>query len=281
MKWRIDREAVLFLGAGRALLLQLAHPWVATAIAQHSQSLADPIGRFHRTFAVAFTQVFGTLDQALAVSRRLYRLHAGITGSLTEATGRFAAGSLYQANDIEALRWVYATLIDTAVLAYELVLPPLTREERERYWAEARTFAVLYGIPQTILPQEWEGFAAYNEAMWTSDTLGVSTAAQRIAQEIFGGAGTWLRAPPWYRALTARMLPERFRSPFGLDYGPNEQRGAERALAWIRRVYPLLPRRVRHVGPYQEAESRLKMRRPDVLTETANRFWIGRPRMPE
>src|SRR3712207_7704222 len=40
----------LFLGAGRALLLQLAHPWVAAGISQHSTTLADPIGRFHRTF---------------------------------------------------------------------------------------------------------------------------------------------------------------------------------------------------------------------------------------
>jgi uncharacterized protein (DUF2236 family) len=31
MTWRIDREAVIFFGAGRALLLQLAHPWVAAA----------------------------------------------------------------------------------------------------------------------------------------------------------------------------------------------------------------------------------------------------------
>ena len=29
--WHIDREAAIFLGAGRALLLQLAHPWVAAA----------------------------------------------------------------------------------------------------------------------------------------------------------------------------------------------------------------------------------------------------------
>ena len=35
--WRIDREAAVFLGAGRALLLQLAHPWVAAAIAEHSR----------------------------------------------------------------------------------------------------------------------------------------------------------------------------------------------------------------------------------------------------
>src|ERR1700758_5445860 len=58
--WHVDREAVIFLGAGRALLLQLAHPWVAAAIVQHSNTLADPIGRFHRTFSVVFSMVFGT-----------------------------------------------------------------------------------------------------------------------------------------------------------------------------------------------------------------------------
>ena len=50
--WRIDREAAAFLGAGRALLMQLAHPWVASAIAQHSTALSDPIGRFHGTFQI-------------------------------------------------------------------------------------------------------------------------------------------------------------------------------------------------------------------------------------
>src|SRR6516165_1434907 len=44
MVWRIDKEAAIFLGAGRALLLQLAHPWIAAAIAQHSRTLTDPIG---------------------------------------------------------------------------------------------------------------------------------------------------------------------------------------------------------------------------------------------
>src|SRR4051794_24355491 len=74
--WKVDREAAVFLGAGRALLLQLAHPWVATAIADHSSALADPIGRFHRTFDVVFTMVFGSLDQALHMSRRLHRRHS-------------------------------------------------------------------------------------------------------------------------------------------------------------------------------------------------------------
>src|SRR5262249_422528 len=55
--WRIDREAAIFLGAGRALLLQLAHPWVAAAISEHSRTFADPIGRFHLTFEMVFSLV--------------------------------------------------------------------------------------------------------------------------------------------------------------------------------------------------------------------------------
>src|ERR1700736_2875969 len=103
MTWRIDREAVIFLGAGRALLLQLAHPWVAAAVAEHSRTFADPIGRFHRTFDVVFTMVFGTRDQALAAARRLHRRHASVTGILPWTAGRFAAGSHYRANEVSAL----------------------------------------------------------------------------------------------------------------------------------------------------------------------------------
>src|ERR1700680_5303087 len=80
LTWRIDREAAIFLGAGRALLLQLAHPWVAAGIAEHSRTLADPIGRFHKTFNTVFTMVFGTVASALAAARRLPRGHGGGPG---------------------------------------------------------------------------------------------------------------------------------------------------------------------------------------------------------
>src|SRR6201995_2745772 len=111
LTWRVDREAAVFLGAGRALLLQLAHPWVAAAIAEHSRTVDDPIGRFHRTFAVVFTMVFGTLDQALSAARALHRRHALIHGPLPITVGPFRAGSPYQANDLAALLWIYATLV--------------------------------------------------------------------------------------------------------------------------------------------------------------------------
>jgi uncharacterized protein (DUF2236 family) len=177
--WMIDREAATFLGAGRALLLQLAHPWVAAGIAEHSRTLADPVGRFHRTFEIVFGMVFGTLDGALAVARRLHRRHAAVRGSMPETVGPFPAGSSYLANDLAALTWVHATLAETALVAHELVRPPLPEPERERYWAECRLFAALFGVPARGLPADWAGFVSYNAAMHRSPVLTVSPARAR------------------------------------------------------------------------------------------------------
>ena len=280
MMWHIDKEAAIFLGAGRALLLQLAHPWIATAIAQHSPVLADPIGRFHRTFSAMFTMAFGTIEQALAAARRLHQRHAQVSGTLAQAAGPFAATSRYEANDIAALCWVHATLIDTALVAYQLVCPPLSAEERERYWTEARLFASFFGIPQDALPQSWAAFVDGNDTMLQSDVLTVNNQARTIAGEVLSGAGIRLPIPSWYRALTARLLPARLRDDFGLSYGNLEHRATERALAVLRGVYPWVPARLRNVGPYQEARARLAGRqRPGATTQLLNRFWIGQKSM--
>jgi uncharacterized protein (DUF2236 family) len=282
MTWRIDREAVIFLGAGRALLLQLAHPWVAAAIAEHSRTFADPIGRFHRTFDVVFTMVFGSLDSAIAAASRLHRRHATIVGVLPEAVGPFDRGSSYRANEVAALRWVHATLVETALLVHDLVLPPLSVEERERYWVENRLFGALFGLTSADLPADWAAFAGYNEAMIQSDTLSVSSAAREVAAQIFASERPWLRPPRWYQALTAQLLPDRLRTGFGFAFDEHETRAAERALAWIRRAYPRLPARLRYVGPYQEAQARLQGKAHlDFGTRCLNRAWIGRPQLDD
>jgi uncharacterized protein (DUF2236 family) len=278
--WMIDREAATFLGAGRALLLQLAHPWVAAGIAEHSRTLADSVGRFHRTFEIVFGMVFGTLDGAQAVARRLHRRHAVVRGSMPETVGPFPAGSSYLANDLAALTWVQATLAETALVAHELVRPPLPEPERERYWAECRLFAALFGVPAGSLPADWAGFVSYNAAMHRSPVLTVSPAAREVAARLLRGGAVWLRVPAWYEALTAHLLPEPVREGFGLRYGPAQRRTAERAVAVARRLYPVLPARVRFVGPYQEATARLAGRRPGRAVRLLNRAWIGRATLP-
>jgi len=274
--WQLSREAVMFLAAGRALLLQLAHPWVAAAVADYSRALDEPIARFHRTFKTVFTMVFGTADQAFDAARRLHRRHSQITGVLPTTVGPFKGGSRYSANNISALRWVHATLIDSALVAYDLVLGELTGEQRAQYYSESRTFAGLFGIPETLMVADYSAFTAYAEAMFHSDILTVSIVAQRIAEQIFAGPGRWLRVPASYRAVTSGMLPERLRRDFGFSYGDAERRIGERTVRWIKWAYPLLPPRLRYVGPYHEAQERLAGKSaPTIPTQLLNRLWIG------
>ena len=79
-----------FIPAGRAALLQLAHPWVAASLDQHSLLLEKPIARFHNTFRVVFTMIFGSADQALRAARSLHQLHTRIRGEIPVAVARYA-----------------------------------------------------------------------------------------------------------------------------------------------------------------------------------------------
>src|ERR1051325_4635924 len=80
--WQIGGDLAVFLGGGRAALLQLAHPFVAYAIAQHSH----------------------TRDDAFAAARRVHAVHSAIHGTIPPAIGGWPAGARYHANDADALR---------------------------------------------------------------------------------------------------------------------------------------------------------------------------------
>jgi uncharacterized protein (DUF2236 family) len=225
--------------------------------------------------------VFGTLDQSMSAARRLHRRHAGIIGQLRSTAGPFPAGSTYCANAVPALRWVYATLIDTALLAYELVLPPLTAEQREHYYRESQLFAGLFGLPKQSLPPDWAHFCSYFSAMVQSDTLSVGEATRAMARRLMTGADLWLPVPASYQDLTMALLPPRLLGEFGFSLDNTQRRGIDRAVALMRRLYALLPARLRFVGPYQEAQQRLAGRTaPDFVTRMCNRFWIGSAQLP-
>lgn len=259
MVWEVNRHSVIFLGAGRAALLQLAHPWVAQAIHDHSGMRGDPIGRFHRTFRRVFALVYGDLGTALEAARRVHGVHATIAGNLDHDAAGWARGTAYRANDEDALRWVHATLLDTSVYVYERVVRPLTTTEKEAYYEESRRFAALFGIGCGSLPADWTGFRAYTEHMWHSDELSVTPLAASIAR--------FLLRPPhpalapvsaWYRKLTAALLPLRIRAEFGLDTGGSiKRRLVASSVELIRRSHPLWPRALRYVPAYHAAQRRL------------------------
>jgi uncharacterized protein (DUF2236 family) len=199
------------------------------------------LGDFTTTFRVVFTMIFGTLEQALASSRYFYQLHTRVQGEISESVAAYGRGSHYEANEVEALRWVYATLVESALLAYESVLPPLSLAEQEAYYDESKTLATLFGIPVSALPADWSAFEAYNRAMWASDSLGVNTLSREMAHRILHGRGSWVPVPHWYRALTAAWMPDGLREAFALPYSEREERAAACALRWLPLFYRRIP----------------------------------------
>src|SRR5207302_9296561 len=107
--WKIHSEMVLLLEWGRAILLQLAHPLVACAIADHSLYRAQRLRRLHRTLDAMLTLTFGTAQEVERASRAINVAHHRVHGKLRERAGVFPAGTDYSAEDRALLRWVYAT----------------------------------------------------------------------------------------------------------------------------------------------------------------------------
>ncbi len=272
--WEISREAVVFLGGGRAALLQLAHPFVAQAVAEHSVTRTDVMGRFIRTFDHVFAMVYGDLDGALASARRVHAIHRRVTGEISEHVGGFAPGTAYAANTPEALLWVLATLWQTTIQVFELMVRPLAAAEKQAFYDESKRFAALFAVPEAVLPADWPAFERYWEDMLASPRI----TAGRVGAEL----GRLLLKPPgsmlgpmwdWYAAVTARLLPERLRAEFGLPYGRVEQALADGSLATIRALRWTLPDRLRYLPAYVDAQRRVAGQGPDALGRLVDRVW--------
>jgi uncharacterized protein (DUF2236 family) len=255
--WIVGRESALFLSAGAASLLQLAHPYVAHAIAQHSRTQADPMKRFQRTFFHVYRVGFGDLARAVASARQIFAVHRHIEGTLGEDLGRWRKGDRWAALDPEALYWVYATLVHGALTTFELLVRPLTQDERERYVRESHHFALLFGVPRAMLPRSHAAFVASFDEWIASDRLAVGTIARDV--------GRFLLHPPRlvpraialsYRPITRALLPPRIRAAYGgaTFADPLVLKGA--ALA-AKTAYAALPARLRWVPAYHDAERRL------------------------
>ena len=232
---RVSGEAVLLLGGGRALLMQLAHPQVAAGVADHSDFERDPFGRLRRTLEATYTIVFGTEQEAELVARQLSAVHDRVTGPG------------YRANDPELLMWVHATLVDTALRVHRRFLKPLTAKDADRYYRDSVVVGELLGVPQQVQPHDLAAFREYMRDM--VGTLEVSDTARYLAEVVLHPRLPWLAEPGMAlaRELTAGLLPRPLREQYGLGWDRNRKAALLLAGAASRRVLPRVPSPVRRV----------------------------------
>lgn len=273
--WQLSREAFVFLLAGRATLLQTAHPFVASAIGAYSKVKVDPRDRFRRTFVNVFGMVFGTKEEALASARHVRRIHTHIKGTLPETVGRHLEGAPFSALDRHASEWVHATLTEGAMRACEMLKGPQTPDLKEAYWQDSLLFAALFGLSRADLPESWTAFEARFQETLESDFLGVGVEARDICDHLLKGAGKPAALPDWYIALTAGLLPTHLREGYGLTFGPLDRRRAEKGLARMQRFHRFLPEKIKYVPSYHKALARLDGKpAPDLLTRGLEKIWL-------
>jgi uncharacterized protein (DUF2236 family) len=258
--WRVMREPLLILAAGRALLLQTANPLVAQGAIDHSTFASDPYGRFDRTVLWVTVVVFGTRAEALTACDSVNRVHRHVQGSLPAAnsTRHLRTGSVYTAADAHLLRWVHASFVDTMLTAHDALVGGLSEMDRDRFVREWDAVASLMGVPAG---QTWRSAASLRAYIRRElRTNAVPSDGSRIV------ARTVLHPPvpsPVLRPgmdllafIATGLLPESLRTAYQLPWTPAHRAAHVATLAWLRSSRNLLPRRARISPVYDRAMRR-------------------------
>lgn len=208
------------LGGGAAVLLQVAHPLVASGVVAYSGYERDLWQRLVGTLRALYLITFGDKPEADRAAAVVRHVHARVHGMTVDQLGPFAAGTPYSASDPELMLWVHATLVYSSLAAYQQFVQPLSGAELERYHAEMRTVAELFGTPAHVLPGSYGEFCEYIEAQFESDTITVTPPAREVASVILA---TPLPTPllvlaPAHRLATTRILPPRLRREYNLTW---------------------------------------------------------------
>lgn len=240
---QIAPESVLVLAGGRAILLQVANPFVGHGVARHSDFAARPLGRLNGTLAYVYAVTCGSPIQRAAAVRRVALAHRPVHGPPTPAE----AVPAYNAFDPELQLWVAATLYESATRMHDLVFGPLDDADAESVYRDYGVLGTALQVPAGMWPSDRAAFAAY----WHRATAGLSTDAttRAVADQLLHprNAPLWLRlAMPLARLVTTGLLDPAERALYALPWSTGRQRRFDLVLGVIRMVYPRLPARLRH-----------------------------------
>ena len=246
---KINREIVVLIGWGRAILLQLAHPLIAAAVADNSQFQSGVGGyarRAYHTIGAMLDLTFGTPEEAQKIVDRINGIHDHVNGRLGSATGIYRPGTPYSARHDHLLVWVHATLVESLVVTYELLVGPLETDEKDRYAAEAAWLTLELGAPAAMIPANYAGVEAFMRDARARGEIAVGEDARRMATALLAPP-VGIAAPVFWvsRLLTIGLLPDSERKAYGFEWSDTRARRYQRTLAMLRRTRGLLPRMFR------------------------------------
>lgn len=274
--WAVSRHSVVNLGAtGLGGVVDGAHPWIAQGVLDHSKLFDDPDKRFESTYSLLNRLVFGDARQVRKVARALYGMHVRVDGTLPQQAARFEAGSTYRANQVEALVWVHLVYFWLRMRLYQELVGDLPEEQWDRFAVESARFGACFGIPMDRLPQDAASLRESFHAFITGDSLGPSAALDEILEQLNSLLPFFAR--PGFNALCMLILPVEVHRTLHLHDKPLTRRLQRPVRLALRIEIRLMPRSVRFLPAYHEAQHRLGGPKVGWLTRRFNQRLIGRP----
>ena len=209
LSWRFNSQSFVLLGGPRAAILQVCDPGVAAGVAEFSSYRTDPFGRLERTLESMLAIGFGSPERRREVLDRLERIHSAVQGQLDD-------GTPYSALDPQRQYWVVATLTDTVIEVDRRYLGYMKRRHRAAYFEESKAVANAFGIPDRLVPDDYDEFREYFSDMVA--TLVPSEQSREVAETLIHPRVRYVPGFAWlpFSAVTAELLPTRIRRELGV-----------------------------------------------------------------
>jgi uncharacterized protein (DUF2236 family) len=228
-------EAMLLLGAGSAVMYQLARKEVGLGVVEHSTTLERPFDRLRTTLTYVYVMALGTEDERRAVASMVDRRHRPV-----RSPGR------YSAFDPELQLWVAATLARTGEMLHEKVFGPMDPATRERVYRDTW----VYGTALQVAPAMWPPTRAAFEDYWQAsvERLAPDDSVQAYARRLLSTrAAPWPLRPtqPLQSLVTRGNLDARTRDVLALPWSPRDQVRYDRFWRLFPPIYRRIPRVVR------------------------------------
>ena len=243
---RINGERLVVLGWSRAILMQIAHPLVAAGVADHSsfrRGGVAAVSRLYHTIRAMRRLTFGDEADRADALERILAIHRRVHGRLASSVGGFSAGTRYSAEDPALVLWVHATLVDSLSGVYDLVVEPLSDEERDQFCADAAETAVRLGAYDPDVPRSWAVLQRYIASMFVSGAIVVGDQARALAGAVLQPPLGILARPltAVTRLVTVGLLPDALRQAYGLPWTDRDERRMKTTLRLIRRARRVTP----------------------------------------
>lgn len=209
LSWRLNSQSLVLLGGPRAAILQICDPGIAAGVVKYSRYKTDPLGRLEGTLESMLAIAFGTPQRRTEVLERLERVHTAVSGTLED-------GTPYSAMDRDRQFWVLATLTDTVIEVDRRYIGRMSHGDRATYYAESKAVATAFGIPDELIPDDYEAFRDYFADRIA--TLEPTDDSREVAAILMRPRVPFVPGFAWlpFNFVTMELMPSRLREPLGM-----------------------------------------------------------------